>query len=629
MAEVTFIHVDEMERWEAGKRDVLPISAGFWERQAKGELRLSAPEIGYAAPLQIPPGEYFILVHWEKESAASRKPVLIPEFEDAEPLRSEALDELATRPPDVEFQNKGRRSRIRFLQDESREYDKWERIDLYPGDQPTLVPPVRVPISRARIDKVDPFVDLTTAIPAFVADIRSARRNIWMAWWTLTDDFPTQFNAAGAPIRFLRDEIRAALVANPRLHVFILIWNLNGFNFRPTHARWRTPATANRLHIAYHGNFLLGSHHQKFLLCDLDTNEGAVLWCRGWDGSIDYWDLHAHGDPDPYLDVNGNDHQPWHDSALRIVSKRSSRAFENEFHRRWPAAGGAPPLPPAPPPTFNPNPVGTTIAIPKVHIERRRPRPQENWYRATIPSVRRGLYFENQYLDDRGVVIAAITRYLVAEVGPRAIHGVFNICHPKVMSPPVPMPWRARNNVALTRAMTARLMRLRVAGGLRWFRRPPGGWANVAIRAPWPVIGRFFHVTVAWPGGGAAGKMERARFGISCLTMATPSATAPATFRPIYLHSKFAVMDDQYMLGSTNISRQSFAIDSETDVNVPDSGETTRATMLFFTNLVAGTAANLPSWLNRMAIVARSNYDMEKGVTPWAPVGLLTEFPYE
>jgi hypothetical protein len=89
-------------------------------------------------------------------------------------------------------------------------------------------------------------------------------------------------------------------------------------------------------------------------------------------------------------------------------------------------------------------------------------------------------------------------------------------------------------------------------------------------------------------------------------------------------------MDGQYMLGSCNISNQSFLKDSESDVNVTDPIETKRVMATFFPNLIGGGgAANLANWVNRMIAVAAANYDMEKGVIPWAPVGLLTEYPYE
>lgn len=123
--------------------------------------------------------------------------------------------------------------------------------------------------------------------------------------------------------------------------------------------------------------------------------------------------------------------------------------------------------------------------------------------------------------------------------------------------------------------------------------------------------------------------MERASQGIFCLSMVTPSVNPNTIFLPVYLHSKFAVIDNEYMLGSTNIGDQSFLTDSETDINVPDPIETKKAIKVFFPALIGGVVApNLSSYLNRMGRVAAKNYDVEEGIRPGPTVGLLTEFPY-
>jgi len=677
-AEVYFVREDELEGWELEQKGTLPIPAGLWQRQKTGTFLVTAPILGQGAPFRIPPGYYYIVIVWPQGSAATAKTVAIPGGGDGEPLSPEELGCIASRRPSAEFERKDTRARVRFLDLVTLEQEKWRWLYVGPPKKPPVgPPPPPYPKGIKRQDKVDPFPDLQSAIPTLVADIRNARHNIWIAWWALEDDFPTTFGGKGLPKSFLRDEIKAALKANPQLHVYILIWNLNGGKWNmglfppgppgippvpkiahpkityPTHSKWCTKASANRLHFAYQSNWIRGSHHQKFLLCDLNSSEGAVLWCRGWDGLITYWDLHKHNDPDPYLDVNGKDHQPWHDTAVRVVSKKTSRAFEMEFRRRWPSATARPtrpippfPLPPFPPLAFRPNPVGTTVTVPKIHVERTRPGPQETWYNATIPKVNEGLYLENQYFCDRGITSAVIGRYLQAELGIKPIHGVINICHPDIMSPFILQP-PSRDNIAHVRAFTARVISLRIAAGIKQLKRPPGGWATVSVTPPWigslspfspfflwsalsSLLGKFFHVKVTWPGGGASGDMVRAISGIVCLTMVTPSVKVARVFRPIYLHSKFAVMDGQYMLGSSNIGEQSFFFDSEADVNVPDAKETSRAVDKFFPALVGGGGgANLSTWLNRMSNLAKANYDMEKGLRPWAPVGLLTEFPYE
>src|ERR1700730_4142890 len=397
-AKVFFLRYEEFQAWEEDRPGYLPIPAGFWQAQKNGSIEITAPAIGYGAPLRIPPGRYFIIVGLERGAwIASRNTIEIPPIDDTPPHTSD-LGGWAELGPDIETKHQGKKFYIRYRNKEGTGITKWEEIPVTPRRPP------RRPGKRSRgRDKIDPFADLTAAMPVLVSDIRRARRNIWIAWWALEDNFPSRFNAAGAPTRFLRNEIKAALTANKQLHVYMIIWSLTGLpknNLTP--AKVCTPATKNRLHIVWQSNGVKASHHQKFLLADLDVggdgtqDEGAVLWCRGWDGLITYWDIHSHGDPDPYLDVVGTAHQPWHDTAARVVSEKAIRAFEEEFRRRWDDPA---PLPPRP--AFVPKPVGQTITVPAIHVEYTGNGPEEqSYYLASIPTLSEGLYLENQYFDD-------------------------------------------------------------------------------------------------------------------------------------------------------------------------------------------------------------------------------------
>jgi phosphatidylserine/phosphatidylglycerophosphate/cardiolipin synthase-like enzyme len=235
---------------------------------------------------------------------------------------------------------------------------------------------------------------------------------------------------------------------------------------------------------------------------------------------------------------------------------------------------------------------------------------------------------ENQYFRELEITVLIFLRYLLTELALAPIHGAVAVCHPGIMSP---RWYRAptRLNIAILRATTARILSLDTGAGVVPVARPAGGWPKVKITAPW-LFGSYFWVEVSWPGGGAAGSMVRAAGGIACLTMVTPSPAGATAFTPIYLHSKFAVLDRSYNLGSTNIAERSFYSDSETDVEVPDPVETQRAMATFFPALTGGIGGpSLSTWVDQMATIAAANFDMEKGARPWAPIGLITEFPYE
>ena len=187
------------------------------------------------------------------------------------------------------------------------------------------------------------------------------------------------------------------------------------------------------------------------------------------------------------------------------------------------------------------------------------------------------------------------------------------------------MKWSACENLASIRAHTAHRLDLRTSSGIVSCSRPLGGWTTVNIT----MMGPSAYVQVAGPDSGGAGFLDRASGGVACLTMVTPDSSGAPQFKPIYIHAKMAVVDAEYTLGSSNISVDSFCIDSETNVAVQDRNETTRLMNAFFPVLVGGyVASDLRIWVDRMEQIASANHDMERRLAPWAPKGLLTEFPY-
>ncbi|MDX1410534.1 MAG: hypothetical protein R3351_00105, partial [Nitrospirales bacterium] len=292
LADVYFLYIEEVDSWEQGSKSCLHIHAGLWQVQKTGEMLVVAPVVGMMPPYEIPPGEYFIAVEWDVKSALTKKPVKIGSDQEFDMFTQEEASKLRSLPPTWQYEKKQNKGRIKYNPEDQEKPTQWKVMDLTTEEEiPPSVPPERPPRrSGGPMDKVDPFVDLMTGIPPFVADISRAKENIWIAWWKLTDDFPVAFGPNRRPSRFLRQEIWDALAANPQLQVYLLIWNLNGGTVKGIDPNlWSRPVDRNRLHISYHANWPLGSHHQKFLLCDLGTsepNEGAVLWCRGWDGAI-------------------------------------------------------------------------------------------------------------------------------------------------------------------------------------------------------------------------------------------------------------------------------------------------------------------------------------------------------
>jgi phosphatidylserine/phosphatidylglycerophosphate/cardiolipin synthase-like enzyme len=146
-------------------------------------------------------------------------------------------------------------------------------------------------------------------------DLLKAKRRIYFASWSLSDDFIIKRGPTGNTL--LADFCRSALAANPNLEIYFLIWDWGTFlvmmggaaaapllgmwgpmlaapipsHVLPHSARFCTPPTAGRLHFAFHPNLIAGSHHQKFVLCDLGPEDSASLHCLGLNLNNTYWDV--------------------------------------------------------------------------------------------------------------------------------------------------------------------------------------------------------------------------------------------------------------------------------------------------------------------------------------------------
>lgn len=542
-------------------------------------------------------------------------------------------------------------------------------------------------------DKVDPFPDVEAAMPKLIDDLKHAKKRIWMAWWAIDADFPATWVQGAAGLRpssvLTRDVIAAALRDDPDLELYAIIWT-DGSSHLVSHKKRRQrlfdslyldASSRDRVHLAFQMNLSAAlvprAHHEKFILVDLDrdySDEGAVLWCRGWDGMITYWDEHMHSHPNrfQYKHIHDKLNQNWHDSAIRVVSQDSSEGFEEEFRRRWQNSGpNGDPLQRIaeynyeditdPFPVFQPNMVGNTSVGPLIHKEQSVGGPIYEYYHDSLKSLKRSFYIEDQYfyeadeiryvwsllsslargdaywpLPPDSIPKAMIDSYLKSETNGVPIHGAVVICHPDIVEPP-PTAQLSSMQIANVRAHTAKwveLANIKHASGKRnngpiRYNRPLRGWEVVRIVRG---HGRHYRIQIKDGGKNLQGDLVRAGGGISCLTLITPDKPKPL---PIYLHSKLAVMEgDNYTIGSSNISFGSFNPDSEANVVVwddPDNPvETQRVMKLFFTNLVGGrVASNLSDWVDNMTKVASGNYDLIHRKGRAAPVGLLTEYPYE
>ena len=112
------------------------------------------------------------------------------------------------------------------------------------------------------------------------------------------------------------------------------------------------------------------------------------------------------------------------------------------------------------------------------------------------------------------------------------------------------------------------------------------------------------------------------------------AATGRWPAQPVYVHAKLAIVDDAYLVGSSNVSHQSFVTDSEIDVAVDGSADVNRFVERLWPDLAGAAAPTDPSvhaWLAALAAAASQNRAAaaaERDQPP--PVGMLLPWePFE
>ncbi|MEO5953890.1 MAG: phospholipase D-like domain-containing protein [Chloroflexia bacterium] len=550
--------------------------------------------------------------------------------------------------------------------------------------------------------KVAPLIDGAMIYASAYNDLLKARRRIYITTWALEDNFIID-RSHGCNVT-LGDFCAAALTEHPKLDIYILVWDWAGWAQRalviagrnwgrrllrdlplplPTKggfANLREASQSNRLHITFQANASpnpFGTHHQKFILTDLEGEEpscnsreegraNASLHCMGLNFMNIYWDTLTHSRPGAYPEMT--EHAWQHDTGIRVQGPLIKQ-FEDEFDRRWLAATGVA----LPPNQFDCKPQGSTGAMALIHREQTtRPVPVKQWYLQKIQHAHDFIYLENQYFDDIDVTKALCAAYLAAEVRGEQLPVAVVLPwlerllplphHPMIDSnlhrlerllpfPPWhPFTWWTHYNVTNLRVRTAKRFKVK---GREPNVRPVGGWPEVrqaidpdaflkslassllpgsraSRRMTWWklfVTSRHFKVLVGdrwveWK------NIEWIEGGIDVYRMMSTTVDWPPT--PVYVHSKLGIIDDSYMIGSSNIAKQSFVTDSEIDIAVQGSEEVERLITLLWTVLIGASKeypANGSAWLQAFRRVAAQNaanaHRAARGIDTDGPRGLL------
>jgi phosphatidylserine/phosphatidylglycerophosphate/cardiolipin synthase-like enzyme len=525
---------------------------------------------------------------------------------------------------------------------------------------------------------------------SMLADLQRARKRIYISTWGLEDDFLIRRDPGNELT--LAEFCNRALTAYPQMHIYILVWDWVGwaqrglrmlgggswgrylFDQLPLPSReafgglW-APDIARRLHIALQSNARpdpFGTHHQKMVLADLEEDGGASLHCVGLNLMNIYWDSRTH--PRPPRTVPDTRHARQHDLGVRVQGPMVAQ-FEAEFGRRWLAATGEA----LPPHQFACTSQGSTRASGLIHREQTAADvPTKEWYLRRIARARDFVYLENQYFDDRDVTRALYTAYLDAEARGEELPIAIVLPWLERLLPvpdwgpvlkmlPVlerllpftpwdPLTWWTHFNAVNLRVRTAKRVKIK---GLPPLVRPTGGWEQVREAVD---PGRFLRSIASdlRPGSGvprraallrlllasnpfrvrvggrwiAWRKVEWVEGGIEMYRLMACARDWPPV--PVYVHSKLGVIDDAYVLGSSNIARQSFVTDSEADVAVDGAREVERLTQLLWPVLI-GEPSEQPrcprAWLAAFRqVAARNARNMKRaarGRAAGPPIGLL------
>lgn len=358
-------------------------------------------------------------------------------------------------------------------------------------------------------NQLEPLIDGQAAFEAMLEAIKGAQDYVFIAGWALTPSFALDRSQALPSPDGLLTEVLARV--SERVPVKILVWSGSFLFFQPTR-RLTALARDELRRVAPRLDCRLDdmarpTHCHHQKMIVVD---GQVGFVGGLDLTTlegDRWDKPGH----PLRFGRG-----WHDAALRVKGEVVAD-LEASFAQRWEAVTGERDLPhraPALEPDWDtPSQVVRTIPSRTYPFARRGEFGIAHAYLAAIAGARRFIYLENQYLWSADIVEALIEAMNRDAAEP---------CRVVIVLPARADMGKHDNDQHVER-----------------LRRADGGRG-------------IFQAYSLYSGGPASGP-----HGLD--------------FRPVYVHAKVAIVDDEwYMVGSANLNRRGLATDTELNVQAID-----------------------------------------------------------
>jgi phosphatidylserine/phosphatidylglycerophosphate/cardiolipin synthase-like enzyme/uncharacterized membrane protein YdjX (TVP38/TMEM64 family) len=376
------------------------------------------------------------------------------------------------------------------------------------------------------------LVDAATYYGALREALLKAESSVLVAGWDIDSRTPL-YGVEGKP----RDDLPAtlgpflaALVARkPQLRVKLLLWDYSVLyalerELLPALAlHWNTPS---QVELCLDDEVPLGaSHHQKIVVVD-----DRLAFSGGLDLTIRRWDTPSHSPTNPHrVDPGDVPYLPFHDVQM-VVDGEAAGALADLFRARW-ARGACEDLPPRKPPSPDsvdlwPNSVTPDLRNIRVGIARTQAawedepevREVERLFETMIDRAERCIYIENQFYTNLNLAARLAERMLV---------------NPELqvvmLGPRTHHTWLEHRTMLAGRIRFMTLLRQAGVAG--------------RVRMLFPQVGQ-----------------QRA-----------PQAD-------VMVHAKVMIVDDRFLrIGSANLCNRSMATDTECDLVVEGTDETTRA----------------------------------------------------
>lgn len=456
-----------------------------------------------------------------------------------------------------------------------------------------------------------PLIDGRAAMLAMCVAFLRARRSIWVADWSIfadlklirgtdqragADDSDEQqallarLRAAGladdALALWQADQISLAdvlgLAVRRGVEVRVLLWDpldpwgIGHLGNNPAEqakilARHQVNARLDKncrsvLHLAQ-------GLHQKCAVVDSEVAfVGGIDFTVEYSGDFDRWDISYH----PFAlklraTERGVSPHPWHDAQVMFTGD-AVRDVETNLRQRWDASSGRVQQRIQP---LHEIARGLIGAIRSGHGDERGVQPHSSRPEATGHAGQN--HGERQNPDPHQIQVVRTIPALTYRFAPSGIYGIARAYQqalrraerfiylesqylwveglPKLNF--TRLGWQSRKMRSLVRELAAAAER---------------GIYIVLVLPDHPNVGRAVtDATIAWLRRHAPAAMAADRLHIYTLATSSPDDTGNMRYRPVYVHAKVAIVDDQWaMVGSANLNSRGMSHDAELNVAVSD-----------------------------------------------------------